>query len=1123
MTPAPDPDDLEDLVGRIADDFTDRIHRGERPDPEEYVRRHPEAADVLRQVLPAVRALGVTPSLHAPIDEPPPAAVGPYEVLGVLGRGGMGVVYQARDTRLGRVVALKMLRADGEDRERLLLEGRSVARLRHPNIVPVYEVGEHAGRPYLALEYVAGGSLAEYLAAHRPTPTQAAALIESVAAAVHAAHEAGIVHRDLKPGNILLSQVVKSQVVKSSGPDGGSRLDDLRLDDLTTPKVTDFGLAKRLGEAAGDRTRTGAIVGTPGYMAPEQAGGGRLVGPAADVYALGAVLYECLTGRPPFEGDSTLEVLERVRTADPVRPRRLDRAIPRDLETVCLKCLQKAPHERYATAAELADDLRRFREGRPVLARPVGSVERAVKWVRRRPTAAAAYGLLGLAVLFAGLGGGATWLWQQAEGARGEAETARDEARGLREQAEAGLAREEALRTELDRLNTIRQIDLAHRDWLADDLGAGLDRLRLAAAAPHRGWEWGYVHHLYHGGFRRPTMPDRGLANDATLSPDGRYLALRWGSRPGPADEVLVWDLATPADDPTARLRAAARVTVAAFGPTGPTLYLGTEAGAVERWDVMSGKRLDARQLQDHPVLGLAVGPGGREVATSGLKDQRVTLWAWADGRELRRFDAAAGLRGAFTLTPDWGKLAAPARGDEVKVWDTKTGAELLTFPDLPAVGGLAFDPAGELLAGTARGGMKVWARDARTGREVFDHRPAAATPAAVFDPDGRLVAADGAAVRTWDARAGRPGRVFRGPSGPVTLLAVGGRRVAAVAAFREPFVWDADADPERVTVRPPAARSVIAFRTRTGELATYGDRAVRLWDPTTGKPVRAFDDHPDSVFHLAFSPDGRLMATGCVDGTVKVWDADGGAVRLTLPQRADKVLGVAFGPDARLLAVAIANRVVEVWDLRTGAMRWNWAGLPAPADALYFTADGRHLSAATGHWSDSPAEGSVHVWDVETGAAVSSGASPELVNRGRAFTPDGRHVISLAVSGREVEVRDARTGDRVRVHSRLRFPATHLALHPDGSRFATAESDGRVRVWDVASGEECLALRLPAPDVPWRVSFGPDGRRLAVACFSGVVHVFDAPPLPPGDPTPVREPTAVPGIHGGTVLKGPH
>jgi tetratricopeptide (TPR) repeat protein len=338
-----------------------------------------------RTWVPAKSLDGLFPSAAVPVTDPaaastapdpqrrpPPAPPGPgrlpavpgYELLGVLGRGGMGVVYKARHVQLKRLAALKMVLAGGhaqpEELARFRTEAEAVARLRHPNVVTIYEVGEHDGRPYFALEFIEGGTLAQRLAG---TPLEAAAaarLTALLAAAMEAAHRGGIVHRDLKPQNVLL--------------DGG------RLD---APKVADFGLAKRLDDDSG-QTRSGAVMGTPSYMAPEQAEG-RLadIGPLSDVYALGAILYECLTGRPPFKGATLLDTLEQVRTREPVPPRDLQPSLPRDLETICLKCLQKEGGKRYASAQALADDLGRFLEGRPILARPAGAVERAGKFMRR--------------------------------------------------------------------------------------------------------------------------------------------------------------------------------------------------------------------------------------------------------------------------------------------------------------------------------------------------------------------------------------------------------------------------------------------------------------------------------------------------------------------------------------------------------------------------------------------------------------------------------------------------------------------------------------------------------------------------------------------------------------------
>jgi tetratricopeptide (TPR) repeat protein/tRNA A-37 threonylcarbamoyl transferase component Bud32 len=405
----------------LAVDLAYRRRHGERPTAVEYQERFPEYVPVVEAVFtepappPEASCSGHWPpppvgdaaraALHpggpngaasvTAVDEPPtqvqetvpspPAAGGRrldvpqvpgYEVLGKLGEGGMGVVYKARQVSLNRVVALKMILADAGPRhlERFRSEAEAVARLHHPHIVQIYDVGEAEGRPFFSLELVAGGSLAARLAGAPQPPREAAQLLETLARAVHAAHERGIVHRDLKPANILLTR------------DG-------------QPKVTDFGLAKRLDVERG-QTQQGEILGTPPYMAPEQVMGKvREVGPPVDVYALGAVLYEMLTGRPPFRGETPVDTVLLVLSEEPIPPRRLQPKVPPDLETICLKCLQKRPRKRYASALDLADDLRRFLGGEPIRARPVPAWERALKWARRHPGRAALAGTALLAAL----------------------------------------------------------------------------------------------------------------------------------------------------------------------------------------------------------------------------------------------------------------------------------------------------------------------------------------------------------------------------------------------------------------------------------------------------------------------------------------------------------------------------------------------------------------------------------------------------------------------------------------------------------------------------------------------------------------------------------------------------
>ena len=458
--------------------------------PEEVCRECPELLPEVRAGWQRLRTLkaevgalfpestsliGPAPDAVPPVDMTILPCVRGHEVQQVLGHGGMGVVYKAWHLRLNRPVAVKMLLAGPyarrEELERFLREAEAVAGLRHPNIVQVYDVGDLDGRPYFTMEFVEGGNLAQKLAG-TPLPTeQTATLLATLADAVQVAHQSGIVHRDLKPANILLTA------------DG-------------TPKITDFGLARRL-EDRGGLTLTGSPVGTPSYMAPEQAQGKNdTIGPGTDVYALGAILYECLTGRPPFKAESAAETHRQVIYQDPASPRLLNPKVPRDLETICLKCLHKEPERRYASAAALADDLRRFGEGRPIQARPVGWAERSWRWGRRKPTAAA---LLAMALAFVGLasGGGVWLLEQQAErrvevaqldaDLRSEIKTAVAQAASLRKGFHFREAREllEQARQRLELAgpdDLRRQVEQAQTDLkLADRLDAA--RIKSATLA----------------------------------------------------------------------------------------------------------------------------------------------------------------------------------------------------------------------------------------------------------------------------------------------------------------------------------------------------------------------------------------------------------------------------------------------------------------------------------------------------------------------------------------------------------------------------------------------------------------------------------------------------------------
>jgi eukaryotic-like serine/threonine-protein kinase len=465
-----------DLAAELAAFFEDRDRVERLAAPLREVTRHSippgcrstDCADPGR--VPGV-ADSCTPSLPpdaaAREGQTVPPTLADYEVLGELGRGGMGVVYKARQKSLKRLVALKMLHVGGgarpEELERFRAEAETVAHLEHPNIVRIHEVGRQGGVPFLCLEFVEGGSLQRRLAGSPVAARPAAQLVETLARAVHFAHERGVVHRDLKPANVLLV----------GAPDASP--------EQWVPKVTDFGLAKRIDVEAG-QTPTGAVLGTPSYMAPEQARGwSSVVGPTADVCALGAILYELLTGRPPFRAATPMDTVLQVVQEEPVPPARLQPTCPRDLETVCLKCLEKDAHKRYATAQDLAADLRRWLKNEPIRARPAGVWERSVKWARRHPAIAALVAVSSLALLagVAGIVGHHHHLQRRVEEAiQGEQEARADNDDAIRQREE------QRLRGECEPLLDQAESALARRDsWEAEHLALRVQDKAVGEAA----------------------------------------------------------------------------------------------------------------------------------------------------------------------------------------------------------------------------------------------------------------------------------------------------------------------------------------------------------------------------------------------------------------------------------------------------------------------------------------------------------------------------------------------------------------------------------------------------------------------------------------------------------------
>ncbi|MEZ6142798.1 MAG: serine/threonine-protein kinase [Zavarzinella sp.] len=1002
-----------------------------------------------------------------------------YDILEILGRGGMGVVYKARQQQLNRLVALKTLRsglyASPEELHRFQHEAEVIARLQHPNLIQIFEVGEAHGSLFLALEYVEGGTLDQQLDGTPWSAVATATLMEKLARAIDYSHQHGVVHRDLKPANILLklpppkeggSTHPKAAESTKEQFSGASTILYVSPRDQTEaiPKITDFGLAKDI-QANQGQTQSGAFMGTPSYAAPEQAAGdSHKVTGQTDVYSLGAILYELLTGSPPFRGQDMLETLEMVRHKEPVPPRQLYPKTPIDLETICLKCLRKLPTDRYLTAKDFADDLHRFLTGQPIAARPVGVLERTRKWVRRHPTQTGL--ILASLVAFAAVTAAIVAVAYQAnlQSLNKDLVISADREKAARQEADIQRDAANEARFQLAHQRYVSDMTTAHRTWQAGDTNRMLSLLNRyqpkAGELDHRQFEWYYLRGLEQQHLWQTSAGGEYFHNGTMILADLE-------------DKLRILDATTRnvvmeiERNPEFSIAGYASSRVSSRFLVNPTF------DTIEVWDAKQKKSIQRLHADDQLLGNMLISDDGNWVAAAGTgSDHSLRIWEVATGK-LQLHKTTGTYANVKVFSPD-NQYLAFQRGTKVEILNLINNQKVLEIPLKSGfLQSMCYHPSGNWLFVT-NSENQIQVFNVKTGTTAKPPFLSADLQGAYiqWSADGKRMLIGNSkrnTIELWNTETKQLLSQRKGLLGTLTAISLhpDGFNAITVSTEREMRIWDLRESQEVLELDTPfrMMRQLKYCSGKHSHLMVFIDEMGKLY-LSDGKEHHTLIDQHDPISSYAFSPDGKTLVGASQFGRTYWWEVATGKKlhELQCPQRS--VDSIVYNNAGTYVATVNFDKTIRIFDATNGRQLHQ---LPTPNTnngrvKLYFQPGTDHLITAQSF------DGFQRII-VEDQLRVEAIPS-QLKTYELQFSPDGKFV---AMGKSPLEVGIYRFPEMEQVHE-LSGHSSVISTYrfsPDGQRVATIAMDQTLKIWDTRTGDALLDLQSPAN---YDLAFRSDG-----------------------------------------------